>query len=178
MAVLMNKSQFRREAQPIKEELTKLDVTGIEIHESEIVAEVKLSLDRVLNLLDDLEDFHDDAMIALGLSDDHFEEPLSKHEVHVLASALFVATKHSRGLSYVDVLQLTRRYNGKAMNLTMVYRTIERLLDRGMLLTDERDEGQNNRARMYSITAHGRKSFRMAVLNAEALRGGLNSEAA
>ena len=133
------------------------------------IARVKASLKDVLDLLNTDEPKNEDSMIALGLSDDHFVEPLSRHEVSVLASALWTSLKQKRGLVYRDVLSLTRKYNGKAMNLTMIYKTIEKLIARGMLFEVEYQlEGERSKA--YSITEFGRQAFKMAILNAELLK--------
>ncbi|GHD07435.1 hypothetical protein ACFOEZ_03825 [Tianweitania populi] len=135
---------------------------------------LKQSLETVLRLWEqsDFERELEEAMIALGLYEDWFVEPLNRHEVHVLATSLY--SERSGGgaeISYSTVLQVTEQFNGRPMNLAMVYKTIERLMSKGLL--DEiinSAEGKAGRSRLYKINNFGRDAFKMAILNAETLK--------
>lgn len=128
---------------------------------------VERSMNAMLNLLTPAihSDEHDIAMIQLGASAAVFVEPLTKHEVQTLACALYMENE-SQTLSYYDVLRLTEKFSGKAMNITMVYKTIERLIDRGFLV---QIDDETERSRRYQIHGQGREAFRMAVLNSQFL---------
>ncbi len=151
----------------------KLNVEGRHLNRSAeddrraLEMNVERSMKAMLNLLSPAIESgeHDDAMIQLGASAALFVEPLSKHEVQALACALYMENER-QALSYHDVLRLTDRFSGKAMNITMVYKTIERLLDRGFLT---QVEGEADRSRRYQIHGQGREAFRMAVLNSRIL---------
>jgi hypothetical protein len=113
---------------------------------------------------------HDDAMIALAISRANFVEPLSKHEVIVLGCILYM--EHlGRTTDYNDVLALTDRFRGQALNTTMVYRTFRQLVARGLI--DERgrelDESTERLSRTFSINDYGKEAFRLAILNAHQL---------
>ena len=129
--------------------------------------EVEHSMMKVLDLLSP-ETNHEAAMIALGASSATFVEPLSKHEVQVLACALYME-KRTKPLVYYDVLELTDFFSGKAMNLAMVYRTIDRLKERGMLIEDDNVYDDGDRSRRFKIHGNGREAFRMAILNSKVL---------
>jgi DNA-binding PadR family transcriptional regulator len=81
-------------------------------------------------------------------------------------------------LSYNDVLRLTDRFSGKAMNITMVYKTIERLMERNMLAPSEQVDSGGKRSRTYTIHGSGREAFRLAVLNSRLLAGSQSPAAA
>lgn len=110
---------------------------------------------------------HDEAMIELGASATTFVEPLSRHEVQTLACGLYLENA-GVPMTYHDVLRLTDRFSGKPMNIAMVYKTIERLIERGMLIQHE-DLAGDDRSRQYSIHGNGREAFRLAVLNSKLL---------
>lgn len=131
---------------------------------------VKHSMTSVLTLLGDVVASDDEAMIAIGASADHFVEPLGKHEVQLLACALYME-KQDQPLVYQDVLRLTDRFSGRAMNITMIYRTVERLIERGMLVQGEAVDGSGDRSRTYRIHGQGREAFRLAVINSQLLAG-------
>ncbi|WFR98705.1 hypothetical protein [Rhizobium tumorigenes] len=141
---------------------------------AEQIREREIAIERsMLELLDLLSptiagDAHDAAMIALGASAAVFVEPLSRHEVQTLGCALYME-KRGSAFTYHDILRLTDRFSGKAMNLTMVYRTIERLIDRGMLVQEDVVTDESERSRRYVIHGLGREAFRMAVLNSKVL---------
>jgi hypothetical protein len=138
---------------------------------------VEESLNKVLTLLKPMlqRGQHDEAMAALALSRSEFVEPLSKHEVQVLACALYISASTNRSFSYADILDLTLRYSGREMNITMVYETIKRLArtDRQLIefsgLAIHPEGGRQSK--FYSITELGRAAFKMAILNARLLGG-------
>ncbi|MGO8081545.1 hypothetical protein [Rhizobium leguminosarum] len=136
----------------------------------ELEETVASSLRAMLSLLSPAitTDLHDEAMIKLGASADMFVEPLGKHEVQVLACALYMERQESP-LGYSDILKLTDRFSGKAMNITMVYKSIERLIDRGFLCQSEVVDKGGNRSRTYTIHGTGREAFRLAVMNSQLL---------
>lgn len=142
-------------------------------------AQVESSFNAILKLLSPSteECAHDQAMIELGASSEMFVEPLGKHEVQVLACALYMEERES-ALQYHDVLSLTDRFAGKAMNITMVYKTIERLIARGMLTQVDSEDASGNRSRSYRIHGYGREAFRLAVLNSKLLIASQSSDAA
>lgn len=177
MTVSLKTGQFRKQDADEQTTLSKLEIDNATVS-LEAYAAVRSSLEKVLCLLDRAADQSEDAMIALGLSENCFTEPLNRHEVMVLASLLWVHKTQGRGGIYNDVLSLTRRINGKAMNLTMVYRTMERLLERNMLKEINALEEIHGRSRTYRVNLHGRQAFRMAILNAESLKQNPSSVAA
>lgn len=142
------------------------------------------ALEKVLNLLKPMlrDGQHDEAMACLALSPSEFVEPLSKHEVQVLACALYVEAKEKRSISYADILCLTRQYGGREMNITMVYETIKRLsrADRQLIALSGSaiHAGSDRPSKFYSITELGRAAFKMAILNARLLGGKPTSHAA
>ncbi len=140
---------------------------------------VASSMDALLGLLSSSvgSNTDDEAMIELGATSDMFIEPLTKHEVQVLACALYM-DKQMLPLAYGDILRLTDRFSGKAMNITMVYKTIERLVDRGLLALDESRDGGSNKFRIYKIHGSGREAFKLAVLNSRLLAGSKSPAAA
>ncbi|MBB3392504.1 DNA-binding PadR family transcriptional regulator [Rhizobium sp. BK275] len=139
-----------------------------ERHELEEKAERSLSAMLALLAPAITTNVHDEAMIELGASAEMFVEPLGKHEVQVLACALYME-RQDLPLGYADILKLTDRFTGKAMNITMVYRSIERLIDRGLLCQNEVVDKGGNRSRTYTIHGAGREAFRLAVMNSQLL---------
>jgi len=142
---------------------------------------VRTSLDQVLELLPKSliqNDEFDESFAAIGLSAKYYTEALTRHEVQVLACSVYQA-KRGRNLTYGDILKLTSLFNdGQAMVVTMIYKTLEKLSDRGFLVKlDELDEN-DNRSRVYQIQQSGKEAFRMAVLNSRILSGSLSPVAA
>ena len=135
---------------------------------------VQISLKLIMELLRPAlqSSSHDDAMIALALSSPaRFVDPLSNHEIIVLACALYMENL-GRATDYNDVLDLTQRFSGRAMNTTMVYSTFRALTARG--LVEERgrelDEATERLSRTFAINASGKEAFRLAVVNANQLQ--------
>jgi hypothetical protein len=141
---------------------------------SRLIQEVRIheSLMKVMELLQPklLESSHDEAMIALALAPSEFVNPLSKHEVAVLACSLYM--EHlGRTVDYNDVLVLTQRFRGRAMNTTMVYNTFRDLQERGLLEEKGRilDERTERLSRSFAINSAGKEAFRLAIVNAHHL---------
>ncbi len=149
---------------------------GATIHKA-----VLQSLERVMKLLRPqlAAGDHDDAMIALSLGSAEFEEPLSHFEVTVLACALYM-DHQGRKFGYGDVLGLTDRFRGRAMNTTMVYRTIAGLIDRGLVEECGRDinEATERVSRFFSVNEAGKVAFRLAIMNASYLNKSREQKAA
>jgi hypothetical protein len=135
-------------------------------------ATLRLLLERILALLmPQIEAAsHDDAMIALALTPTCFVDPLSTHEVVVLACVLYMENL-GRELRYGDVLALTHRFRGRAMNTTMVYNTLRDLEDRRLIDAREEkiDERTERLSRSFAINTAGRTAFRLAIMNAHHL---------
>ncbi len=144
---------------------------------------IESSLDNVLKLLMPIVETaeHDAAMASLVLAEHEFTEPLSRFEMKVLACGLYkeCATNHQM-FDYADILELTDKFSGRAMNITMVYRTITNLVERG--LVDDRGrapaEESSRPTQKFSINADGRDAFRLSVLTAQHLRNTCGSAAA
>ncbi|ESY06766.1 hypothetical protein X753_10350 [Mesorhizobium sp. LNJC399B00] len=126
------------------------------------------SLGQIKQMLD-RESVEDDAMVEFGFSNANFEEPLNRHDMKVLACELYVLKKFRRCMTPKDVMGLTYEFTGDPMNGASIYKTIDRLVGRGMIKnTGVVGEGKNL-SRMYGITEYGRRAFKMAILNARIL---------
>jgi hypothetical protein len=141
------------------------------------------ALDSVLNLLIPIVENaeHDAAMAALILVEHEFTEPLSRFEMKVLACALYKECSTNNQLfDYADILELTDKFSGRSMNITMVYRTIANLVERR--LVDDRGrapaEESSRQTQRFSINTSGRDAFRLSVLMAQHLRNTYGSAAA
>lgn len=112
-------------------------------------------------------DEHDDAMINAVLSLRSFGDPLTAHEGIVLACALYLERQGQKTFGYTDVLILTDRFDDRPMNTTMVYKTFESLVERGLLDVKGREihPKSERRVQMFAINERGRRAFRLTVLN-------------
>ncbi|MDV4155252.1 hypothetical protein [Rhizobium brockwellii] len=97
-----------------------------------------------------------------------FPDALARHEIQVGLIALLLE-RSGRALTYQDVLKFTDKYSGKAMNITMVYRTIERLVARAVLVEVDFIDSAGSRAKSYRIADGGSDVIRLAVVNARVL---------
>lgn len=154
---------------------TEKSASGVDDRETKIIkleSVVRHSLNRVMTLLYPAiaTADHDEAMIELALSKTDFVDPLSKHEVVVLACGLY---NEHLGISfdYNDVLELTTRFRGKAMNTTTVYNTLKNLSSRGLIEEKGRefDAKTERLSKVFTITSVGREAFRLAIMNAHFL---------
>ncbi|MBZ9658472.1 hypothetical protein LB523_05400 [Mesorhizobium sp. ESP-6-4] len=127
------------------------------------------SLGQIKRMLDNSEE---DVMVQLGFSNAAFEEPLNRFDMKVLACEIHVQRKENRFMTPKDVMMLTYQFTREPMNGTMIYKTIERLLDRGMIEYKGVVGAGKNISRMYGITEYGRRAFKMAILNARILSKG------
>lgn len=150
-----------------------------EVNLTELAETLDRSLQSVLSLLStsDDDEANDEAMQQLGIAAHDFVEPLGKHEVQLLGCALYME-KRQQNLTYNHVLSITDKYSGKAMNLTMVYKTIDRLVARNLLSEIENTDAKGNRSRSYRIHGSGRDIFRLAILNSRLLAVSKSSAAA
>lgn len=123
---------------------------------------------------------HDQAMAQLVLSEPEFIEPLSRFEMRILACGLYKHCATSDSFDYSDVLHLTDKFAGKAMNVTMIYRTIADLIERGLVKDEGRaaDERSGRPTNKFSVSSGGREVFRLSVLSAQQLRNARESAAA
>jgi len=122
---------------------------------------------------------HDDAMMALAFAPTDFQDPLSKHEVIVLACGLYM--EHlGKAFDYNDVLALTQKFRGRAMNTTMVYNTFRDLQERRLIEERGRelDEKTERLSLTFEINKFGREAFRLAILNAHHLETSMKAVAA
>jgi len=116
-------------------------------------------------------DAYDDAMIHLGVNGDYFVESLGQHEVQTLGCALYMQ-KRGKALTYLAVHQITDQFAGKAMNTPMIYKSLNRLVARGLLIGDDQAQtegGEALRTKAYRITDSGKAAFRLAIWNARIL---------
>ncbi len=122
---------------------------------------------------------HDDAMVALALSSANFVAPLSKNEVIVLACGLYMQHM-GKSFDYNDVLALTHRFSGRAMNTTTVYNTFRTLQDRRLVNERGReiDEKTERLSRSFGINTAGMEAFRLAIVNAHHLQTSMEAVAA
>jgi hypothetical protein len=141
------------------------------------------SLDNVLKLLMPIVETaeHDAAMAALVLAEHEFTEPLSRFEMKVLACGLYKeCSTNNQMFDYADILELTDKFSGRSMNITMIYKTIANLAERG--LVDDRGrapaEESSRPTQKFSINSFGRDVFRLSVLTAQHLRNTCGSVAA
>lgn len=145
--------------------------------------EIKTCLDEVLEALRPIIQCaeHDTELAASVISDEDFTDPLTRFDTRVLACALY--KEQSTGeveFDYADVLELTDRFAGRAMNITMVYRTISNLVERGLVDRGDRvvDEVTKRPSQKYSINIAGKEAFRLTVATAHHLRNSRVSAAA
>jgi hypothetical protein len=159
-------------AQPPSEFLDQMEANMTSLRDS-----LKSVLDLLAPQLSDHK--YDDAMILLGMSPTEFIEPLNRFEVIVLAAALYTRNK-GNPFSYTDILELTKRFAGREMNTTMVYKTIEALIGRGLMIQGgkEVNEETGRPARVFSINEFGEQAFRMAILNAAVIKEAIRNNAA
>ncbi len=140
------------------------------------------SLDDVLKHLKPIiaEAQHDEAMAALVLTEEDFTNPLTTFEIRVLACGLYKLAAAHAHFDYADVLELTDRFAGKAMNITMVYRTIAGLTQRGLIDRVGRlpDEDTKRPTQKFRVNTAGQEVFRLSVLTAQHLRNSRDSVAA
>jgi hypothetical protein len=144
---------------------------------------IEHSLDNVLKLLMPIVETveHDAAMASLVLAEHEFSEPLSRFEMKILACGLYKECSiGTPTFDYADVLELTDKFSGRAMNITMVYRTMASLVERGLIDDCGRApaEESNRPTQKFSVNASGRDAFRLAVLTAQHLRNTCGSAAA
>lgn len=112
----------------------------------------------------------DKVAAEVGLLAQSEAPPLTKHEVEVLSCGMM--SDREAGFTGGDVLILTDSYQGNAMNLSMVYKTIANCVERGLVMEKSRVakvEGRRS-AQAYTLTEQGRLALRSAVLNFLILR--------
>ncbi|WP_421594345.1 helix-turn-helix transcriptional regulator [Shinella sp. M27] len=110
-------------------------------------------------------------MIHIGVNGDYFVEPLGQHEVQALGCALYLQKRH-KVLTYLAIHQITDQFAGKAMNTPMIYKSLNRLVARGLLIGDDQaqtESGEPLRTKAYRITESGKEAFRLAIMNARIL---------
>lgn len=123
---------------------------------------------------------NDQALAQLVLSEPDFIEPLSRFEMKILACGLYKHCATNEPFDYSDVLHLTDKFAGKAMNVTMIYRTIAELVERGLVVDEGRasDERSGRPTNKFSVSYAGREVFRLSVLSAQQLKNARESAAA
>lgn len=122
----------------------------------------------------------DSSIAHLMLEDDLFVEPLNRFEFTVLACGLFNEHRTiGQGFDYGTVVELTDRFHRKAMNTTMIYRTMVALETKGLIANIGKDRSSRGRAAdHFVITNNGRTAFRLATSNALFLKSSRESVAA
>ncbi|MGY3482184.1 hypothetical protein ACVW1C_000067 [Bradyrhizobium sp. USDA 4011] len=122
----------------------------------------------------------DSSIAALMLEDDLFVEPLNKFEFTVLACGLFNEHRTvGQGFDYGTVVELTDRFQRKAMNTTMIYKTMVALEGKGLIANIGKDRSSRGRAADHFVVTHnGRTAFRLATSNALFLKSSRESVAA
>ncbi|MET1413592.1 hypothetical protein ABVF61_15065 [Roseibium sp. HPY-6] len=105
-------------------------------------------------------------------------EVLTKHELHTLSCGILMS-KDEMPFVYSDVLEITDKYCGKAMNITMVYKSVNSLTERGFVAEVDPEKHIKNpkKPRCYIVTKRGGEAFELAVIMAYHLTSG-TSEAA
>jgi hypothetical protein len=152
--------------------------------EVDTITAVEASLRQVLTLLKPVLEgrSHDEAMATLVLSEAEFVEPLSKHEVQVLACGLHTAIEANRSFTYSDVLRLTKRFCKREMNITMIYETIKKLSNEDRQLIEfgglMHHPDSERPSRSFYINDIGRAAFKMSIVNARLLKIKHSPEAA
>lgn len=104
----------------------------------------------------------DDEYIRTALTDPDSVPPLTLHDARVLACA-FRCRIEGEHLTYNAVDSITLEATGKAMIVAMIYKSVERLLEMG-LLCPALDPRPGIRARQYEITREGELALKITVL--------------
>lgn len=122
----------------------------------------------------------DSSIARLMLEGDLFVDPLNKFEFTVVACGLFNEHRTiGQGFDYGTVVELTDRFHRKAMNTTMIYKTMVSLEGKGLIANVGKDRSSRGRAAdHFVVTNNGRTAFRLATSNALFLKSSRDSVAA
>lgn len=146
-----------------------------------IEALLSQSLCEVMKLINPILDstLEDAAIAQVMLTKGLYVEPLSWHEFTVLACALYQERGSDEGFDYGSILELSDRFQGKAMNTTMVYKTMDALEKKGLIASVGKERSVRGRAADHFVVTHnGRGAFRMATTNALHLKSSRDCMAA
>ena len=126
-----------------------------------------------------LDQARDEAFAELILSANGYEEPLSTNEMLVLGVGLYKrAIREREGDSlqevfgYRDILDLTKRFGGKALATGTAYGAIRQLIDKGLIYEHDpvKTDGAGRPPVCYSVTDLGRDAFRLTVLASKTIK--------